>query len=286
VAEVKETIEINAPLQAVYNQWTQFEEFPRFMEGVEAVRQVDDTHLHWVAEIGGRRREWDAEITYQEPDRRIAWRAIEGKYNSGEVTFEALGPDVTRVNVSMTYEREGLVETLGSALGADDRRVRGDLERFKELIEERRVETGAWRGEVREGEPQAPATQTPAGEAASADGDETAGSGAAVAAEVQPADRDDSSLDDERAPLFEAADTEQLRERWQVLQIGFVDDPRQMVSKADDLVGELMQRLTDGFGERRSALEEQWDKGDDVSTEDLRVVLTRYRSFFNRLLSA
>jgi len=106
----------------------------------------------WQLGIGGKRHEWDAEITHQEPDRRIAWRAEDGKYNSGNVTFEPIGSDRTRINVEMTYDTEGLVESLGSALGADDRRVKGDLKRFKELIESRGVESGAWRGEVHKGE--------------------------------------------------------------------------------------------------------------------------------------
>ena len=152
MASVRESIEVEAPLQTVYNQWTQFEEFPRFMEGVQSVKQVDDTHLHWVAEIGGKEHAWDAEISHQEPDRRIAWRSRDGKYVSGDVTFEALGPDRTVVTVEMTYDHEGLLEAVGSALGFDDRRVKGDLKRFKELVESRGRETGAWRGEVHEGE--------------------------------------------------------------------------------------------------------------------------------------
>jgi uncharacterized membrane protein len=152
MATVNESVEVDVPVRTAYNQWTQFEEFPSFMEGVESVRQIDDTHLHWVAEIGGQRHEWDAEITHQEPDRRVAWRAQNGKYNSGKVTFEPVGENRTRINIEMTYDAEGFVESLGSALGADDRRVKGDLKRFKELVEERGAETGAWRGEVHQGE--------------------------------------------------------------------------------------------------------------------------------------
>ena len=152
MARIEESIVLEVPVTTAYNQWTQFEEFPRFMEGVESVIQIDDTHLRWVAEIGGKRHEWDAEITEQEPDRRIAWRALEGHYTSGTVTFESLGDNQTRINVVMEHETEGLSETLGSALGVDSRRVKGDLERFKELIESRSVESGAWRGEVEEGQ--------------------------------------------------------------------------------------------------------------------------------------
>ena len=152
MASVKESIEVNVPVSTAYNQWTQFEEFPRFMEGVESVTQIDDTHVRWVAEVGGKRHEWEAEITDQQPDERIAWRATDGKDNAGIVTFQSLGGDQTRIDVEMSYETEGVVEALGSAIGADDRRVKGDLERFKELIESRGMESGAWRGEVREGD--------------------------------------------------------------------------------------------------------------------------------------
>jgi uncharacterized membrane protein len=152
MARVEESIEVNVPVTTAYNQWTQFEEFPRFMDGVESVKQIDDTHLHWVAEIGGKREEWDAEITNQEPDRKLAWRALDGHYNSGTVTFEPLGDNQTRINVVMEHETEGLTETLGSALGADSRKVKDDLERFKEFMESRGTETGAWRGEVEQGD--------------------------------------------------------------------------------------------------------------------------------------
>jgi uncharacterized membrane protein len=152
MARVEESIEVNVPVSTAYNQWTQFEEFPEFMEGVESVKQIDDTHLRWVAEIGGQRHEWSAEIVEQKPDKMVAWRALEGHDNSGTVTFEPLDQNRTRINVVMEHETEGLTETLGSALGADSRRVKGDLERFKELVESRGVETGAWRGEVEQGQ--------------------------------------------------------------------------------------------------------------------------------------
>jgi uncharacterized membrane protein len=152
VAKVHETIEVNVPVSTAYNQWTQFEEFPKFMEGVESVRQIDETHLQWVAQVGGKEHEWEAEIVEQTPDRRIAWRSVDGKGISGEVSFEPVSGDQTRVDVDFSWETEGLVESLGSALGMDDRRVKGDLERFEELIESRGSETGAWRGEVRSGE--------------------------------------------------------------------------------------------------------------------------------------
>jgi uncharacterized membrane protein len=152
MAEVRESIEVGVPVTSAYNQWTQFEEFPRFMEGVESVRQLDDTRLGWVAELGGKRHEWEAEIVEQVPDQRIVWRSVDGKGSSGEVRFEPLGPDRTNIEVAMSWEADGLLETLGSAVGVDDRRVKGDLERFKALIESMGVETGAWRGEVHAGE--------------------------------------------------------------------------------------------------------------------------------------
>jgi uncharacterized membrane protein len=152
MARVEESIEVNVPVSTAYNQWTQFEEFPEFMESVESVKQIDDTHLRWVAEIGGKRHEWTAEIVQQKPDKMVAWRALEGHDNSGTVTFEPLDQNRTRINVVMEHETEGLTETLGSALGADSGRVKGDLERFKELVESRGAETGAWRGEVEQGQ--------------------------------------------------------------------------------------------------------------------------------------
>ena len=153
MATIEQSIEVGQPLRTVYNQWTQFEEFPRFMEGIERVEQLDDRRLHWVADFGGSRHEWDAEITEQVPDQRVAWRSTDGKTNAGEVSFRpAESGDKTEVTVLMQWEPEGLKEKVGGVLGFDDRRVKGDLERFKDLIESRRVETGAWRGEVSRGE--------------------------------------------------------------------------------------------------------------------------------------
>jgi uncharacterized membrane protein len=149
---VKESVEVNVPVKTAYNQWTQFTEFPKLMEGIEAVEQIDDTHLRWVAEVSGERREWTAEIVEQVRDARIAWRAVDGNGPNGIVTFEPLGEDRTLIVVEMTYEPEGLKETLGAKIGRDSRQVREDLERFKELVEALGTETGAWRGEVHAGE--------------------------------------------------------------------------------------------------------------------------------------
>ena len=149
MSTIEESIEVRVPLRTAYDQWTQFEQFPQFMEGIREVRQIDDTRLHWVAEFGGRRHEWDAEVTEQKPDERVAWRNTRGRENGGVVTFHRIGPETTRIMVQMDYMPDGVVEKIGSAIGVDDRRVHGDLERFKELIESRGTATGAWRGEVK-----------------------------------------------------------------------------------------------------------------------------------------
>jgi uncharacterized membrane protein len=149
---VRETIDVGVPVRTAYDQWTQFEEFPRFMEGVERVTQQDDTRLHWVAEIGGQTREWEAKIVEQEPDRVVAWTATSGTGNAGRVEFTSMGDDSTRIILQLDYEPDGLVEKAGAATGAVQRRARKDLERFKEYIESRGIETGAWRGEVRAGQ--------------------------------------------------------------------------------------------------------------------------------------
>jgi CBS domain-containing protein/uncharacterized membrane protein len=151
---VETSTEVAVPVSTAYNQWTQFEEFPRFMGGVEEVRQLDDTRLHWVADIGGKRREWDAKIVDQVPDQRIAWQAVTGKKNGGVVTFHPIDENRTQVKVHLDYEPEGIVERIGSALGIDSGRVKFDLERFKQLIESRGTETGGWRGTVQSGEQQ------------------------------------------------------------------------------------------------------------------------------------
>ena len=145
---IDQSIEVDAPLRTVYNQWTQFEEFPEFMEGVERVQQTDDRHLHWIAEIAGRRHEWDAEIYEQVPDQRIAWRSISGQPNEGVITFDKVSDERTRVTVRMSFQTASAMEKIGDALGLAAARVKGDLKRFKEFIESRGTETGAWRGEI------------------------------------------------------------------------------------------------------------------------------------------
>lgn len=149
---ISESVDVGVPLHTAYNQWTQFEEFPHFMEGVEQVTQIDDRHNHWVTNIAGARREFDTEIVDQLADERVAWRTVSGDVRQrGVVTFQELDPSHTRVNLAMQVETSGLAEKAADALGVLDRRARGDLRRFKQYIEERGSESGAWRGRVAPG---------------------------------------------------------------------------------------------------------------------------------------
>jgi uncharacterized membrane protein len=145
---VEKSIDVNVPITTAYNQWTQFEEFPRFMGGVEKITQVDDTHLHWEVSIAGVDREFDAEITEQHPDERIAWRSIDGESHAGVVTFHRVEDTVTRINVQIDWKPKDLLEKVGSLLQIDDIQIGNDLKRFKELIESQGFESGAWRGDV------------------------------------------------------------------------------------------------------------------------------------------
>ena len=148
MASIEESVEVEVPIATAYNQWTQFEEFPQFMEGIEEVRQLGDAQLHWRADIAGVTREWDAQITEQSPEERIAWTSTSGSKNAGVVTFHRIDDHKTKVMLQLDFEPEGFVETAGDALGFVNRRTRGDLDRFKVFIESRGAETGAWRGEV------------------------------------------------------------------------------------------------------------------------------------------
>jgi len=149
MSQVEETIEVEVPVTTAYNQWTQFEEFPKFMETVDEIRQVDDTHLHWVVSAGGKQEEFDAVITEQIPDVRVAWTTESGPKHAGVVDFHRLSDDRTQIVVLMDSEPDGLVEKAAAAVGLVGRGVRGDLERFKEMIESQGHESGAWRGEVK-----------------------------------------------------------------------------------------------------------------------------------------
>ena len=148
MSTIEKSIEVNVPVRTAYNQWTQFEEFPRFMEGVKEVNQLDDTHLHWKAAIAGQEKEWDAEITEQTPDQRIAWTSRGGAINGGVVTFHRLSDARSKVMLQLEYAPQGVAENVGDALGVVSLRVQGDLERFKVFIETLGRETGAWRGQV------------------------------------------------------------------------------------------------------------------------------------------
>jgi uncharacterized membrane protein len=148
MSTVTKSVDVNVPIRAAYDQWTQFEEFPRFMEGVKEVRQLDDTHLHWKAEIAGVTKEWDAEITEQHPDERVAWKSTSGAPNAGVVTFHRLDDDHTRVTLQLDVEPDGPIETVGDWAGVLDRQVEEDLDRFSKYITGRGEPTGAWRGNV------------------------------------------------------------------------------------------------------------------------------------------
>jgi uncharacterized membrane protein len=148
MASLHKSIEVNVPVKVAYNQWTQFEEFPNFMENIVEVRQIDDSHVHWHAEIAGRHKEWDTEIVEQIPDQRIAWRTTAGPENHGIVSFEPVGADRTRVSVDIEYQPETAMEKVGDMLGMVSSNVEDDLENFRDFLESRGHETGAWRGEI------------------------------------------------------------------------------------------------------------------------------------------
>lgn len=148
MASHEASIEVDRPVRTVYNQWTQFESFPKFMGGVERIEQLDDKRLHWVVKVAGVEREFDAEITEQTPDQRIAWKSIGGTTHAGVVTFHRLGEGQTKIMLQLDIEPEGITEKIGDKAGIVQRQVKLDLDRFKEFIESQPAETGAWRGEV------------------------------------------------------------------------------------------------------------------------------------------
>ena len=145
---ITESIDVGVDVTTAYDQWTQFESFPEFMEGVDEVRQIDDTHLHWVTSIGPVTREFDATVTEQHPDERVAWKSDDGPEHAGVVTFHRLDDQQTKVTVQMSIDPDGFVENVADKANILDQRVKGDLKRFKEFIESRGTETGAWRGDV------------------------------------------------------------------------------------------------------------------------------------------
>ncbi|KIF83432.1 cyclase [Noviherbaspirillum autotrophicum] len=148
MSTVEESIDVDVPISTAYNQWTQFEDFPQFMSSVHEVRQFDDTRLHWKATVAGKEKQWDAEITHQIPDKKIAWRSTTGVPNAGAVTFDRLSDTRTRINLKMSYSPETFTEKVGDTLGAVKLQAKQNLSRFKEMLESRGTETGAWRGTV------------------------------------------------------------------------------------------------------------------------------------------
>lgn len=148
MSNIEKSVDVDVPVRVAYNQWTQFETFPQFMEGILKVEQLGDNRLHWCADIGWKEKEWSALITEQIPDKRIAWRSTTGANNAGVVTFHHLAENKTRIMLQMEYDPEGFVESVGSAMGVVSLRVQGDLDRFKTFIEASGRETGGWRGEL------------------------------------------------------------------------------------------------------------------------------------------
>ncbi len=207
MAQVTESIDVNVPVHTAYNQWTQFESFPQFMDGVEQVQQLSDTRLHWKADVRGKTKEWDAEITEQTPDQRIAWTSTTGARNAGVVTFQSLGGDRTRVQLQMDVEPEGPVESAGVALGALQRQVKGDLDKFKGFIESRGQETGAWRGEVHGGETTSTASGS-AGSSSSGLGDTHPNGGTGFGAGAAGASGDDPATGDVTGDVAAERDAE------------------------------------------------------------------------------
>ncbi len=145
---VEESIDVAVPVSTAYNQWTQFESFPHFMNGVESITQTSETENHWITNIGGVQRVFDTEITEQHPDERVAWKSVDGTSHAGVVTFHRLGDAETRVSVQLDWNPETFIEKVGSVVGADDRQVKSDLKRFKEFIESQGASTGSWRGNI------------------------------------------------------------------------------------------------------------------------------------------
>jgi carbon monoxide dehydrogenase subunit G len=237
---VEKTITVDVPVRTAYNQWTQFEEFPQFMGGVQKVEQLDDQRLHWVAEIAGVRREWNADILEQRPDEKIAWAAIEGTTNAGAVYFVSAGPAKTQVTLELEYAPEGLVEKVGDALNIIERQAQSDLERFKTFIESRGSESGAWRGEVG-----APAVGTPGVELASSQGDSgnagvspkvaAVGAAAVVAGAAAVAAATKSGSDNESA-TDKAVDEDVTDVDVEVVAVETVPEPLVGASDTDDLL--------------------------------------------------
>jgi hemerythrin superfamily protein/carbon monoxide dehydrogenase subunit G len=250
MTKVEKSVEVGVPVDTAYNQWTQFEEFPQFMGGVQQVEQLDDRTLRWVAEIAGVRRQWIATVLEQVPNRKVAWAATEGATNAGAVTFETVGGSRTLVTLSLDYEPEGLVEKVGDALNIVERQATGDLERFKNFIESRGTETGAWRGEVTDepdvGTPDvedAAASRGDSGKAgvsktALAAGAVLAGAGVAAAAAAKSSSPSDTTGQED---VVEILTTDHREAMGLVQQIRSAADGETRRDLADTLISELVR---------------------------------------------
>jgi ribosome-associated toxin RatA of RatAB toxin-antitoxin module len=213
MTKVEHRILVNVPVSVAYNQWTQFEDFPHFMNGIKKVTQLSDDRLEWVADIAGVRRTWEAKILEQVPDRKVAWAATEGATNAGEVVFEDLGGGQTSLQLTLEYEPEGVVEKIGDKLNVVENQTEGDLKRFKALIEDEGYASGAWRGTVQDvpgtpGIEDADASRGDSGKAGVSGKVVAAGLGAAAAAAVGVAAATRKQSPDVEVPHTDAVDTD------------------------------------------------------------------------------
>ena len=257
--KVEKSVLVNVPVSVAYNQWTQFEDFPRFMGGVTKVTQLSDDRLQWVAEIAGVKRQWEAKVLEQVPDRRVSWAATEGATNAGEVTFEDVGGGQTSVHLSLEYEPEGLVEKVGDKLNIVENQAEGDLDRFKAFIEDEGYASGAWRGSVNEGTRVPGTVGTPdADDAAASRGDSgkagvsgkavATGVGVAVAAAAGIAAVAASGKGSDAAPVTTTATTPPVDE---TLTPHHVDDPD--ATPPHVVSYEEIEQITDANEHRRDA---------------------------------
>ena len=269
---VEKTVTVEVPVHTAYNQWTQFEEFPQFMSGVEAVTQVDDATLHWVVEIGGVRREWDAAILEQVPDQKVAWAATQGTTNAGTVHFATCGPDQTAVTLHLEYDPEGMVEKTGDLLGVVERRAQSDLERFKTFIEERGTETGAWRGAVNEdldvGNPGLEAAEASRGDSGkpSDTGEETTGAQPSDEATGVPAA---GAMPAREQDVVDVLTTDHREATALIGQIWAAAETQQRRDLADQLIAELVRHAVAEEMYVYPAMREHLADGDAAVEHDL-----------------
>ena len=284
MTKVEKSVEVDVPISTAYNQWTQFEEFPQFMSGVQQVEQLDDRTLRWVAEIAGVRRQWVATVLEQVPDQKVAWAATEGATNAGAVTFVALPAGGTRVTLTLDYEPEGLVEKAGDALNIVERQATGDLERFKSFIESRGSETGAWRGEVADepdvGTPDvedAAASRGDSGKAgvsgtAVAAGAAVAAAGVAAGVAAARSSSSSSSSSSEAATGEDVVDiltTDHREVTDLLLQIRTTTDPATRRDLADTMISELVRHAVAEEMYVYPAMKEHLPDGDAAVEHDI-----------------